>query len=248
MVLHDRCQKKLKNGLALLMLLVTLTLPLLLGGCATKMVQVSDTDEFNLMARRIKPVLQNRNLVDAEGAYVSSLFSSEPEQMGQVLFERLSPAFRFQVDPSLLPPTFAAARSPSDSVEIRSSGFVLGQGTEVVSVRLLALADWDETGSTDWILLCRVQNLAGTVLRDYYLVAENPESPVITPRLLAVYDCLSNSCKLFVDVSGQKEPEFAPEVRVLELDPGQRPVILPPNAPAPEGAVKPGISEQKLGG
>ena len=235
---------RISHGLMGFLLLVSLGLG---AGCASKTVRVSDGDEFNLMARRIPSVLKARELVDAEGAYVSALFTFEPGQVGETLFERLSPAFRFQVDPNLLPPSFAASRGPADTVEIRSNGFVMSQGAEVVSVRLIALADWNGDGADDWFVLCRVQTPGGTVLRDYYLVIENLDTPLLMPRLVAVYDCRNQTCKLFVSEAAEKTPDFTPEVRVLELDPGQQSVVPPPNAPAPAAPAS-GLQEQKLGG
>ena len=67
------------------------------------------------------------------------------------------------------------------------------------------------------------------------------------PKLLAVYDCLSRSCKLFVDVN-EKKPPYAPEEPIIEVKIGQKDVTLPPNAPTPPGAPGHDFKESKLGG
>lgn len=220
-----------------------------IAGCAAKPVRVTDEPEFIIMARRIAPVLRERNILDDQGAYVTSLFmASLPEQVGESLFHRLSPAFRFQVDPSLLPATFAASRTQEDSLEMRPYGFILGQGIENVSVSLLAQMDWDDNGTEDWLLLCRIASLQGVTLRDYYLLIEHPEANILHPRVIAVYDCYSRTCKLFVPVSNEKKLPITPETPVIEVEAGERDITLPPGTPFPTNTPQPHIQEQKLGG
>ena len=59
-------------------------------------------------------------------------------------------------------------------------------------------------------------------------------------------DCLSQSCKLFVDVD-QKKPPYAPEETTIEVKIGQKDVTLPPNTPPPPGAPQHEFKESKLG-
>lgn len=219
-------------------------------GCSGKYVRVADDLEFNTMAKRLAPVLRDRGVIDDKGAYISPLFGTSdlPPQLGDYLFQRLSPAFRFQVDPSLLPPTFASSRSHGDTLEMRPRGFVLSQGTDVVTVTLLAQTDWNNDKSDDWLLLCRVKSIHNNGLLDYYLVVEQPYAATLKPRLLAVYDCRSKICKLFVELAAKKElPAYAPEIPVIEVEAGQRNVTLPPGTPPPAGSSEEHIKEQKLG-
>ena len=83
-------------------------------------------------------------------------------------------------------------------------------------------------------------------MRDYYLLIEKPGASILVPKLLAVYDCLSQSCKLFVDVD-QKKPPYAPEETTIEVKIGQKDVTLPPNTPPPPGAPQHEFKESKLG-
>ncbi len=227
---------------------------LCLSGCTGKQVRVSSETEFTVMAQRLAPVLRDRGVIDAEGAYIQPLFgaASLPPQFGDYLFRRLSPAFRFQVDPSLLPSTFAASKTPEDSVEIRSDGFVLGQGLDVVTVTLLAETDWNDDGIPDWLLLCRVKSIRGTGLRDYYLVVTRTDAPILRPELVAVYDCMKQTCKLFITpVSKGKKaatPAYDPELPVVDVKAGQRNITLPPGTPPPDTAPKSTLHEQKISG
>ena len=73
-------------------------------GCSGKQVHVTVENEFNMMAKRLAPVLKAHGVIDEHGAYVAPVFSTPelPPQLGEYLFQRLSPAFRFKVDPALL--------------------------------------------------------------------------------------------------------------------------------------------------
>ena len=222
----------------------------LAAGCSGKQVHVTAENEFNTMAKRLAPVLKAHGVIDEHGAYAVPVFSAPelPPQLGEYLFQRLSPAFRFKVDPALLPPTFALSRTAGDTVEMRPYGFMLGQGADIVTVTLLAQVDWNDDGLNEWLLLCRVKPLIGkNNMRDYYLLIEKPGASILVPRLLAVYDCLSQSCRLFVDVD-QKKPPYTPDEPTIEVKIGQKDVTLPPNAPPPPGAPQHEFKESKLGG
>ena len=100
----------------------------LAAGCSGKQVHVTVENEFNTMAKRLAPVLKAHSVIDEHGAYVAPVFSTPelPPQLGEYLFQRLSPAFRFKVDPALLPPTFALSRTAGDTVEMQPYGFMPG--------------------------------------------------------------------------------------------------------------------------
>lgn len=95
----------------------------LAAGCSGKQVHVTVENEFNTMAKRLAPVLKAHSVIDEHGAYVAPVFSTPelPPQLGEYLFQRLSPAFRFKVDPALLPPTFALSRKAACSGRGRTS-------------------------------------------------------------------------------------------------------------------------------
>lgn len=234
-----------KKNLALCLLLCCLV-----SGCATKAVQVVNEDEFNLMGRRITTLLQNRGILNAEGAYVARFIPTNffPSPIGETLFTGLSPAFRFKLDPSLLPPSFAASRGPNDTIEMLADGFRLRQGPDVITGTLLGASDWDGDGTIEWFVLCRVDSGLVNAARDYYLVIEDTDTRPMKATLIAVYDCRSNQCLLYVEEGPGKVPAFNPESRVLEVEAGQNTVVPPPNAEKLKDPSAPDIDESKLDG
>lgn len=230
-----------------------LGLALSLAGCAAKTVSVVNETEFTIMAGRLAPLLREHGVLDGNNAYAVPLFASgdnSPAGVGESLFSRLSPAFRFKVDPSLLPPTFAASRGRDDTLELRRDGFVMDRGAERITVVLLAVVDWDRNGAGEWLLLCRVATPRTGGLLDYYLLIERPDVPVLQPRLLAAWDCRSGHCRLFVTAPGKKgKNELDPEDPVIEVEAGEHNVTLPPETRphVPDKGGK-GVREQRLGG
>ena len=219
-------------------------LGLVLCGCSAKTVTVADEAEFATMIRRIGPVLQKRAVVDEQGAYMTPVFGGGVPDAGAVLYERLSPAFRFRVDPSLLPPTFAATRAKGDSLRMRPDGFLLQQGLQEIRVALLGITDWNDDGRDDWLVLCRVRSPGERTDLDYYLAITDTEAARLIPRVLAVYDCRSARCRLLVEGAEKGNAGLHPESPVIEVEAGQREIT-----PAP-GSFKDGedaVKEQKLG-
>ncbi|MFQ9866334.1 MAG: motor neuron and pancreas homeobox protein 1 [Bilophila wadsworthia] len=201
-----------------------------------------------MMAKRLAPVLKAHGVIDEHGAYVAPVFSTPelPPQLGNICS---SVFLRRSVSRSIR--RCCRRRSPC---RVRRGyggdaayGFMLGQGADIVTVTLLAQTDWNDDGLNEWLLLCRVKPIIGkNNMRDYYLLVEKPGASILVPKLLAVYDCLSQSCKLFVDVD-QKKPPYAPEEPTIEVKIGQKDVTLPPNAPPPPGAPQHEFKESKLG-
>lgn len=214
---------------------------LILTGCGTKTVQLVNENEFNLMGRRITSLLQNRGVLNTEGGYISALLptSAFPSPVGEILYTGLSPAFRFKLDPKLVPPSFAASKGPADSLEMLKDGFRMTQGADTVTVTLLGGTDWTGNGGKEWFVLCRVNSFVNNTDRDYYLVITDPDSRPMKSELIAVYDCRSRMCTLFVEEKPGKEPAFNPETRVIEVEAGQRPVVPPPAAKGTDAAEDP---------
>ena len=195
---------------------------LVLGGCSGKTVSLVDEAGFRGMAVRIGPVLKAQQILDSEGACLTPLlFSAAPDDAGERLFRRLSPAFRFRAgEPAQA--TFAASRAEGDALEMLPYGFALTQGTQRITVSLLGLADWDGNGSEDWFVRCSVKALQREEERDYYLVIQDPEATAYRPLVIGVYDCRSRRCVTYTDAS------YPPESTTVELLSGQRAVTMPP--------------------
>ena len=213
-------------------LCVPLLLLGLLAGCQGKQIVVVDESAFEAMARRVAPELQCRDILDSDGAYLTSLLSSlndVPQDAGQRLFQRLSPAFRYRgTDTSMLPASFTQAKALGDSLHMSPTGFILDQGEQRIAVSLLGLADWNNTETQSWFAQCRILWPSYNEERIYYLVIENPEAAVYHPQVLAIYDCRQGRCVTYrTDTQARDMPI---EDAVVDLLPGQQEITAPPRA------------------
>lgn len=214
----------------------------LLGGCAVPdgnlTVQPLDEPEFRTMTTLLRPQLTRQGLLTEDGAWYEPVLSlagmglGSTGHAGAILFERLSPAFRFPgLAQELLPGSFRSMVTSEARVSVAAHSFTVLQGMDKVHVSLLALTDWTRDGRDDWLLLCRIepQNQQGT-RRDYYLLVDDPAASVLKPRVLAIRDCVSGRCRV---VETADDPGLAPESPAVELMQGQQTITQPPaSAPA----------------
>ena len=204
----------------------------LLAGCQGKQVVVADKSAFEAMARRTAPELQRRDILDSDGAYLISLLTSlndVPQDSGQRLFQRLSPAFRYRgTDTSMLPASFAQAKALGDTLHMSPTEFILDQGEQRVAVSLIGLADWNNAEIQSWFVQCRILWPSYNEERIYYLVVENPEATVYHPQVLAIYDCRQGRCVTYRTENQAREMPV--EDAIVDLLPGQQEITAPPKA------------------
>lgn len=143
---------------------------LLLTGCGTRTVAVIDDKGFAEMSRRMPEEMRARKLLTQEGDYYSRPAAARP--YGDILFATLSPDFLFDDTGGhvYLGETFRATRTPSSRVSLRENGFTLRHPTQIVTVAMLGELDWDDNGSDEWLVSCRVEPLRGSRVRTYYLL------------------------------------------------------------------------------
>lgn len=222
--------------------IAVLCLACLLGGCFTPAgnltVQPLDEHEFRTMAAALRPQLTGHGLLTDDGAWYAPVLSlagmgfGSTKHAGTVLLDRLSPAFRFPgLDTALLPESFRGMLTDGAQVTVTDHSFTILQGVDKLYVSLLALTDWNRDGRDDWLVLCRVepQNQTDT-RRDYYLLVDDPTAPVLTPKVLAVRDCVNGRCRV---VATADAPGLTPDSPAVELMQGQQNVTQPPtSAPA----------------
>lgn len=225
-----------------------LCLACLLGGCVTPAgnltVQPVDEFEFRTMTSSLRPQLTRKGLLTDDGAWYSPVLSlaglglGPTKNAGTVLLDRLSPAFRFPgADPSLLPASFRGMVTDEATVTVTDHAFTVLQGVDKLYVSLLAVTDWTHDGRDDWLVLCRVEpQHQKDTRRDYYLLIADPSAPVLTPRVLAVRDCVNGRCRV---VETADDPDLAPDSPAVELLQGQQAVTQPPAAAPAKTAAGP---------
>lgn len=220
-----------------------------LAGCALSGPQVVDDKDYAQMIRRFPKVMQEKGFADSQLHYTAALkFGSG--HYGEVLHNRLSPDFLYtEQKPGqdvYLGDTFHETLTPMshEYMDKDGAGFRIVHPSQKVSVRMLAVLDWNGDGKDDWLVLCRVENYRGSLTRDYYLLLPDPDS--VRGMLHAVVAATAESRGAGLtpvtslrntDAFGKKDAEM-PQTKVKELEPGRETVTEPPSSKHPEGGVQ----------
>ncbi len=187
----------------------------------------------------MRPAMLERSLVNAQGDWYAPLISFPPQNGGEILVDRLSPAFRFPDSHGALPPTFRAMLTSDARVLVAGNKAIIKQGLSVVELDLVALADWNGDGGNDWLVSCRVSfEDAPRRYREYFLVVTRPNDPVLKPSVLLVRDHVYNRVTVVKDASGG---ELA-ETSAVEFLQGQTTVTQQPDIRAVQKKLSEGSS------
>lgn len=221
----------------------------LLSGCGTKSVDVVQPEQFKILADHMGKELKALNVLDSNNAYVAPLFSSATNDYGQQLFKRLSPSFIFEDNAySMSYASFDSSVSASDRAKVSDNGFSIKYLRQTVTVNMIALLDWDNDGTTDWLVSCLVDPRNGGRTRDYTVVIKDPkpEGP-LQAQVIGVYECFGLACTLYMRES-VAAPTTGPEVdgKMTDTVPGLKPVTLPPGSALPSGSKEEKLQERNL--
>ena len=203
---------------------ILLSILLALSACSLRPVRVVQERQFTIMCAQLRKEMQRRSLLDEQGAYLSSPLRAFmlKKDYGEMLFQHLSPSFRYSADnPMAAPKTFVESAASRRDVQIHDYGFMLKQGLDTVTVDLIAQSDWEGAGQKEWLLSCKVVSGGAPVSRTYYLALPDLlTEDVLHARTLAVFECVAYDCELHVP--GRGAASYAPESPVIEFIPGQR--------------------------
>lgn len=219
---------------------LTLIALFLLNACARPISVVEDRG-FQLMAKRMTKEMQARNILDGSGRYLDTPLLGEQHDYGKRLFECLSPSFMLNdAGHVYLGESLAATVSSKSRVRHHANGFSINHPTQILTVNMLAVADWDNDGTKEWIVSCLVEPKRGGRTRTYYLLvppldgtAKNP----VQATVAAVWECFGLACNLYVRNSKHLEPAAS--------DPAQEPTLVQDIIPGLQTVTEPPKKVQK---
>lgn len=169
-------------------LMIALGCLLALPACAPsgiRMVDARDPAGFVAMSRAMRPAMLERNLVDGRGDWYSPSIVLGPEQVGAVLLDALSPKFCADELDILDEKTFREVLMPSDKATVSENTAVVRTQGRTISLRLVAVADWNGDGRKDWLVTCRVsRDSSPSRVREYFLLLIDGEKGAGAPYVL----------------------------------------------------------------
>ncbi len=217
-----------------------LLLTLSLSGCAllggpeqgAKLVDKGGFEEV----KRLAPGLFHAQGLDLQELPVLD-DGRERGSYGELVFKRLSPEFLYgeKAHDVYLGKSFRETLTPSSRVyhDRDGGGFRIVHPTQSLSMRLLAVVDWNVDGRPDWLLRCVIESFRGGKVRTYYLLAPDPgKAPKVQGSVLAVVDGMGAARPVVSirDVSSYGREAELPPTEVSDSRPGERTVTEPPKA------------------
>lgn len=176
---------------------------LCLAACApqnSRMVDALNGGQFVAMSRAMRPVMLKKHMVDNNGDWYSPMLSLRPQSAGKTLLERLSPAFRFPH--AKVAPTFRAMFSQNAKATLDKNRAVIEEGMMRIELELVAITDWNNDGTDDWLVVCRSGYIdSPRRFREYYLAIIDLKSPILKPYVLMVLDHVYNKVTVINDAS-----------------------------------------------
>ena len=161
---------------------------LALPACAPSGIRIVDARDpagFVAMSRAMRPAMLERNLVDGRGDWYSPSIILETEQAGAVLLNGLSPRFCADELDILDEKSFRELLMPSDKATVSENSTVVRTQGRTVSLRLVAVTDWNGDGRKDWLVTCRVNHdSTPSRVREYFLLLIDGEKGAESPYVL----------------------------------------------------------------
>ena len=113
-----------------------------------------------------------------------------------------------------------------------------------------ATRPWDDNGSDEWLVSCRVEPLRGSRVRTYYLLVPPParKGQPLKASVAALYECYGLACTMYVNhalvLRGEGNDSSEPATPVQDSVPGLQQVTEPPAAG--KGGDASGLEEHSL--
>ena len=248
MILAATQRPRIVRGLFLAAYLVSV---LLLSGCGFMHgAEVVDEAGYKRLIRLMPGEMQAQGLADESLAYRD--LGAPAGKYGRAMFERLSPDFLYRENlPYIyLGETFRRTLTPKSRVTFDpdGQGFAILHPTQRLSMRMLAVTDWNRDKTFDWLMLCSVESFRGNRTVRYYVLAPAPDGPEPSHgTIMASVEDMGPATPVVRvrDLSGYGQGAIPP-TEVEDLMPGQRQVTTPPTAAGNASEGEGGVRERDI--
>lgn len=177
-------------------LVMMLLLPYI-GGCAGNSVDIIQVNYFNALSKNMEHEFLNRNIIESDRTWLNVDYFEDKTNYGNIIFQKLSPSIIFENDVTLKKyPNFASSISAADLVKIRKNSFKISSPTKTITTNMVAKADWNLDGKTDWIISCFVQTKLNPRTRDYTIVILDPDNS-FSAYVVGVKECIGSDCEQY---------------------------------------------------
>lgn len=141
--------------------------------------------------------------------------SISPQQFSKTAYNKLSLNFLWtgaQHDLSVVGTTYSNMPSAGQTATHNGTELIITSEFSQENLSLLAVIDWDETGSTDWLVSYSYKSLVQEETSTRLLLIRNVRpNAILTATVLSASECFGNNCKSFTGKSLAKFLEYQPK-------------------------------------
>lgn len=138
-----------------------------------------------------------------------------PQQFSNVAYNNLSLNFLWtgaQHDLSVVGTTYSNMPSAGQTATRNGTELIITSEFSQENLSLLAVLDWDETGSTDWLVSYSFKSLVQEETSTRLLLIRNVRpNAILTATVLSASECYGNNCKDFTGNSLAEFLEYQPQ-------------------------------------
>lgn len=125
-----------------------------------------------------------------------------PEQFSHTVFNNLSLNFLWTGNQHTLPidgTTYSAMPSAGQAASHNGTELLITSEFSKEKLSLLAVLDWNNTGSTDWLILYSFESLVQPETSKRLLLIRNIQpNKILTATVLSASECFGNNCQHYV--------------------------------------------------
>ncbi|KAF1075798.1 hypothetical protein [Halodesulfovibrio sp. MK-HDV] len=141
--------------------------------------------------------------------------SISPQQFSNIAYNKLSLNFLWtgaQHDLSVVGTTYSNMPSAGQTATHNGTELIITSEFSQENLSLLAVLDWDETGSTDWLVSYSYKSLVQEETSSRLLLIRNVRpNAILTATVLSASECYGNNCKDFTGSSLSEFLEYQPK-------------------------------------
>lgn len=174
------------------------------------------SSSYYAATKKLPPMLQEKLPTDVVFYTAQQVTngSISPQQFSNIAFNNLSLNFLWtgaQHDLSVVGTTYSAMPSAGQTATHNGTELIITSEFSQENLSLLAILDWNETGSTDWLVLYSFKSLVQPETSTRLLLMRNVQpNTILTATVLSASECYGNNCQEFTGDSLAEFLEYQP--------------------------------------
>jgi len=215
-------------------ILLLFVIVIAMSACATSSLEVVQANHYNTLTKNMGKELLKRNLINNSKPWIELDYFEEEVNYAKVIFNKLPPTIIFGNDVDAKQySSFASSISAQDKVRINNNSFTITSKNRTIVTNMIAKADWNADGKTDWIISCFVKIKGNPRTRDYTIIALDSQN-AFNAYVVGVNECIGSICEQYqyddaINNTYTTYNKSKPSTNAIKTLPGLKKITLPPS-------------------